>query len=155
MQFIHYSAEQLDTWRPVSYLQRQAYKPSGMWFSVEDAAENDQNWYTWCHGEEWGLERLTFRHKLTLVEKPNLLILDTPDKMLAFTKQYARNFTSVRNHFSHVNWPAVTAKYSGIAIYPYFWQFRLESLYSWYYPWDCASGCVWDINIIKSIKIIT
>jgi hypothetical protein len=25
---------------------------------------------------------------------------------------------------------------------------------TWYYPWDCASGCIWNIKVIKGLDLV-
>ena len=52
-----------------------------------------------------------------------------------------------------INWRAVAGDYAGLIITPYQWSRRLEP-YSWYYGWDCASGCIWDPSAITDIKLI-
>ena len=158
MEFIHYSQEPLEYWRPISYIHWPDYKPAGMWFSVENIKnhEDDQTWKTWCESEEFSLHRLKYKHRLELSEDANLLLLNTSKKMLDFTKNYGKGLlTKIPRYLNYVNWPEVVKIYDGIAIYPYFWQFRLESPFAWYYPWDCASGCIWNMKIVKNLSLIT
>jgi len=53
----------------------------------------------------------------------------------------------------NINWPAVAEKYDGIIIAPYIWQRRLSDNpdHFWYYGWDCASGCIWNTEVIEEI----
>ena len=37
-------------------------------------------------------------------------------------------------------------------INPYIYKARYE--YMFYYGWDCASGCVWNIDSVKEISLI-
>jgi hypothetical protein len=46
----------------------------------------------------------------------------------------------------------LTDKYDGIEINPY--QFEARYQYLWYYGWDIASGCVWNLNNVK-LKLLT
>ncbi len=48
-----------------------------------------------------------------------------------------------------LEWDKVKDKYQGIIIAPYQWECRLALETCWYYGWDCASGCIWDLDCIK------
>ena len=49
-----------------------------------------------------------------------------------------------------INWRTVAEQYQGIVINPYLWERRLDGPVSdWYYGWDCASGCFWDLSSIQ------
>lgn len=37
---------------------------------------------------------------------------------------------------------------------PYQWRRRNERGFSWYYGWDCASGCIWRASAIREIRLI-
>jgi hypothetical protein len=52
-----------------------------------------------------------------------------------------------------IDWKKVAKEYSGIEICPYIGEQRLK--FSWYYPWDVASGCVWDNSAVKSINLVS
>lgn len=152
MELIHYSHEKIDSWRPVSYLQKKDYKPSGIWFSVREG-KDPWGWKEWCVAEEFRLDKLKHSHVITLDSSANLLILNTPDKMWQFTKQYGRAIDWRSDYLIYCDWSAISKLYQGILIYPYFYQFRLGwSEFAWYYPWDCASGCIWDINAITDFS---
>ena len=43
-------------------------------------------------------------------------------------------------------------KYDGIEINPY--QFEARYQYTWYYGWDIASGCIWNLSGVK-LKLLT
>lgn len=47
-------------------------------------------------------------------------------------------------------WRDVYKDYQGIFISPYCWASRFE--FMWYYGWDCASACVWDLSAVKEIE---
>jgi len=162
MELIHYSSEEINTWRPTSYIQKDDYKPAGMWFSVEAPDEEGViwGWKEWCEAEEFRLPTLKYRHKLSIHPSARLLILNTEEKMWAFTNQYAKSLDLGHaklhyNYKTYVDWKAVARLYQGILIYPYFYQFRLGfSEFAWYYPWDCASGCIWDLSILTDFSLI-
>lgn len=47
-----------------------------------------------------------------------------------------------------IDWLRVKTQYGGIEIAPYQWKRRLSSF--WYYGWDCASGAIWDRDVLIS-----
>ena len=50
------------------------------------------------------------------------------------------------------NFRNLTSKYNGIEICPYLWSKRMRS--NWYYPWDVASGCIWDGRGLFSAELL-
>ena len=55
-------------------------------------------------------------------------------------------------NYSSIYWDLVAQDYSGIEICPYISECRYSV--PWYYAWDVASGCIWDSNAFKSIKLL-
>jgi hypothetical protein len=56
------------------------------------------------------------------------------------TKTYGEKlYLGGRDNFP--NWERVARDYDGVIISPY--QFNRRMTLMWYYPWDCASGCIW------------
>jgi hypothetical protein len=137
-----------------------AMKPRGLWVSCEhpdqDPTEEREwtSWVGWCHGEQWLLDRLRYRAAVTLHDDANLIHLTTMDEILAFDKKFHAPLDEVQlrlmNCRYHIDWPRVAEHYQGILIYPYCYRLRLSEI-MWYYPWDCASGCIWDVAAIKHI----
>jgi hypothetical protein len=128
-------------------------KPSGLWLSVD----GEYDWYWWCRSENFPCGHL--RYKVRLQREERLLWLTTPDELHAFTEKYSVDVTEFfhvdgkpdHNWYGHyINWCAVAIKYAGIVIAPYQWSLRMQ--YMWYYPWDCASACIWDASCIRSFK---
>jgi len=156
MRFIHYSDELIDAVRPACYIQELNHKPHGFWFSVEHQHEN-LNWKQWCESEEFALEKLKYPHLLHLHNNANILCIKSIEDMFTFNKLYleipdklkGHNFRIITNF--HINWKKVSSDYDGIIITPYQWTCRLHNDFFWYYTWDCSSGCVWNLEVIKSI----
>lgn len=149
MKLTHWSAAPV-TLAPRTYLQRADYKPSGLWFDV------DEDWKRWCEGEEFGLERLEYRHTLAFTDDSGILRLASQEDLGRFTIEFAaesypgqRRGKSWREWKSHcaIDWRLVAQRWDGIVIAPYIWASRLGLI--WYYGWDCASGCVWNTEIIS------
>lgn len=124
-------------------------KPKGLWVTPLVEA----NWEEWCRSEQFGLERLRFRHRLILHSDANVLWIKTESQLDEFTKKYTEQ---PPDHMSFmrgfIDWQTVTEKYQGLLITPYLWSRRLDSDSFWYYGWDCASGCIWSPNAFASVE---
>jgi hypothetical protein len=141
--------------------QRSHMKPRGLWISDEA----DHGWRAWCEAEDYGHRDgcFDYEYAITLDPKAKVLIIDNSLDLYKFTQEY-RAKDDIANkciaHIGpepdtiHIDWDAVAAKYDGIIITPYLWGSRLDHRMSWYYGWDCASGCIWKASAIKLIKEI-
>ncbi len=102
------------------------------------------------------------RHIITLADDANVLIVNGERQLLAFDKKYGVDQQLAPNHVWHqIDWRAVAKDYDGIIIAPYVWSCHLgfgrgggiESVSCWYYPWDCASGCIWNAKAIAAFTV--
>ena len=66
---------------------------------------------------------------------------------MVFTGMYQGNESEY-----HIRWQEVVDRYAGILISPYIYSARYDL--RWYYPWDVASGCIWNWRGIKEIKLL-
>lgn len=130
-------------------------KPCGFWITDD----SEDCWRSWCVGNRFGLESLTHKHQVALDES-RILILRSPYELDAFTEQYKvfhwwgpegepRKYRDLC-----IDWQRVAQEHDGLIITPYQWQRRLGHYYSWYYGWDCASGCIWKASTIRDIRLI-
>ena len=137
-------------------------KPRGLWVSVEGHGDG---WSDWCKAEEFGQERFEYAYEVELAKDARILRLRTAADIQRFTKEYRDTESEVNKILGQstfrdvpgtmdINWTKIAVKYQGIIIAPYVWELRLEPGYEWYYGWDCASGCVWNAEAIKSLKLI-
>lgn len=139
------------------------HKPFGLWLSVEDY-EDDENWKTWCEKEEFALEGLKYKYLIELKKRAKILHLSTTRELEEFSLKYKGNdpfnyerFASqfTKNPYIYIiDWELLSKECDGIIIAPYNWDCRLRNPTSWYYGWDCASGCIWNIDAIKSITLL-
>src|SRR5665213_371457 len=115
------------------------FKPNGLWLSVEHW---DGGWREWCENENFVLGVIV--HQVRLSDAANVLWLRSAGDIDDFHYKYAsRIFPGIE--IMYPDWPAISAQYHGIVIAPYCWERRLDGKASdWYYPWDCASACIWD-----------
>ena len=139
MTFSHYTAGPF-TFTPTRiYDQAQSslFKPHGLWFSVD----GDDDLPAWCRCKDFALERLRVRTPIVLTDQTRILHVATTAMLDAFTATYLDP-----GPYGWINWPRVAEQYDGIIIAPYQWCRRNTS---WYYGWDCASGCVWHLQGVR------
>jgi hypothetical protein len=154
----HYCSNPLENITPRFYdngrnTRRYASKPYGLWVSVEQY-EEDQTWKAWCEKEKFSLEDLRYRYHIKLNENAKLLHLKTTDHIVNFSLEYqANDQEDFEDYVSGIKWEEVVKLWDGIVIAPYNWECRLLPKTGWYYGWDCASGCVWNISMIESFSL--
>lgn len=135
----HYSPEPI-----VKLLNREqdsTFKPKGLWVSDE----TDHGWNTWCNDNEFGVND-DYIYSVT-VDMTDVLLISNSLDLLSFHHKY-RTVGST-HMMEYIRWDSVAEDYKGIIITPYLWSIRMDLI--WYYGWDCASGCVWDVSAITSI----
>ena len=145
---LHYASERVEQLRPCNYIQRPDFKPNGLWLSADD------DWRRWCEGENFHLGGLAYCHEVTLARDAKILRLRDARDIDRFTARYWAELPALPYLSIWIDWRKVAQKYQGIIIAPYCWSRRLEEKTRWYYGWDCASGCVWDLAAIESIMEI-
>lgn len=94
--------------------------------------------------------RGTFVHALQL-DLSRILRLTTVAQIRAFTAKY-RDDTNTYPGTMRIDWRKVERDFAGIEIAPYQYRLRFDRNVSWYYPWDVASGCLWDVDVIKHVE---
>lgn len=120
-------------------------KPLGFWVSVK----GEYDWPEFCDSEGFKHERLAVEHEVRLAPQANILLIDSPGKMLSFSQEYGMQvFPSEKRN--SIEWERLYAEYDGIIIAPYQWQFRHSMI--WYYSWDVASGCIWNLDMIEAVE---
>lgn len=160
MLLTHYSDKPLETVRSVAQWPANEgaratgpyTKPVGLWVSVD----GEDDWIWWCRAEGFGLERLTHAHRVTLAKNARVLRLAGANELDAFTAEYGGlgpDYMPEHLKSLCIDWWRVAAGYQGVIIAPYCYERRLNL--SWYYPWDCASGCIWDASAIASVEPIS
>lgn len=125
-------------------------KPRGFWISVD----GKDDWASWCKHEEFGLGK--HRYRVEIPDLSKIYLCQSADDLDALTRAYVDhsifgpqpNLASLNTRY--IKWDNIAKQYAGIIIAPYIWERRMELM--WYYTWDCASGCIWDPSVIKSIE---
>lgn len=141
--------------------QKNGMKPDGFWIS--DESRGAHGWRAWCKSEGFRPYGFRYEHEFELNDNANILWLDTPEAIDAFGDKYAaddelnRRIGEIGSNWGksiyHIDWKRVAKDYHGIIITPYQWSQRLGR-HSWYYGWDCASGCIWNRRAVKSVKMV-
>lgn len=157
MRLIHYTDRPINVLEDRKYSQSALYwqaKPNGLWISVEDIGEkipNNYNWKEWCESENFRIEALAISYEIILKEGANILHLKSVEEIEEFTKLYPLKKRGWDDEWdtNELDWDEIKKKYQGIIISPYQWACRLSLETSWYYGWDCSSGCIWDISCVK------
>lgn len=147
LRLVHYSAQPLTALKPVkAAAQSHGMKPRGLWLSVENDPET--SWRGWCEAESFAPDRLAVVTPFSIAQWANILHLCGAADIDAFTAAHRVDERWPRTR--SVDWPEVARRYDGIVIAPYVWERRLDGDAGWYYGWDCASGCVWNTDILLS-----
>lgn len=122
------------------------FKPYGLWLSDE----SDYGWGQWCEDNDFRTEGLRYRHEF-MVNLDDVLVLDTDEKILQFNEKYNKPKFEI-SAMNYPDWPEMAKTYKGIFISPYSWNLRLAQNLMWYYGWDCASACIWDLSAVELIQ---
>lgn len=151
MRLIHYSAKPLKRVRSIPHHGNKSvsgiYKTPGLWVSVE----GEDDWVSWCRQERFGLERIKYATEVT-VDMQHILHLSTAEQIDTFSERFGER--GGPNYLRGIEWSAVRNLYYGLIIAPYCWERRMSDDCFWYYPWDCASGVIWDKRAVKRLKAI-
>lgn len=124
--------------------QVQQMKPKGLWLSHESA---NHPWSAFCLDAGW---RDSLSHRVEFeVDVSDVLIINTDKKLAQFHKSYSNRHD---NFLVLIDWEKVASNYAGIIISPYSYKYRLEIDYMWYYGWDCASGCIWELSALSELS---
>lgn len=157
MIFTHHAnkdrVDNVNEWKydPIRTYENDQYsqKPKGIWLSVDD------DWRRWCHDSDChhfvdGKPEILFH-----VDTNKIRVIDTVDELDFFFENYVLPNGEPGGDFPgnpfRVNWTPLTKGYSGIMIAPYLWE---RQDYWFYMSWDCASACIWDLDVITMVRRI-
>jgi hypothetical protein len=136
--------------RPIARLRRRRQwhwlKPTGLWYAAGTGTE----WLTAAR-EMWGPgHRYRHFYDVTFVDQSLVLVIAKTAELRAFTAEYAERSSAAAEtslRFAYIDWARVAEDFDAVEVVPYLWSCRLE--YSWYYGWDCASGCVLNPKAVR------
>lgn len=145
LQLRHYGASPVTLDRTRRYKNWRHDKPAGLWVSVLGGSPD---WAQYCRHEEFDVEHLTVEHEVVLAPDAKILHLTTAEAVAKLQLDYPLSDDDILLDYG-VDWDRVCRDYQGIIITPYQWSCRFSV--HWYYGWDCASGCIWDMSAIQSL----
>lgn len=136
-------------------------KPNGLWLSV------DNGWENWCKSEqpEWIGKDKTLHH-FELTDDVNLFVIDSKEKFLDKFDELTKNdeiSAELNDKLSQsfilklctlcpTFHKKLSKEYDGIYLTrEVFYEYRLKDGGFYFYPWDCASICLW--NTKKCIEV--
>jgi hypothetical protein len=124
-------------------------KPHGLWLSVD----GEDDWAAWCESEHFACGD-KYHYRIYLARPESVLRIDTALDLRVFTERYGSDMPYPYRKGNYIDWPRVAQEHAGIVIAPYQWSCRLADDTFWYYSWDCASGCIWDADIIDRVELV-
>ncbi|TXH58290.1 MAG: hypothetical protein E6Q97_02560 [Desulfurellales bacterium] len=157
-QLMHYAAEPVSFDPTRTYTQNEPTlfgKPEGFWVSVT----GEDDWPSWCESEEFRESTLQAAHRVELTTAANILWIESVDGIDSLTAEFAVQTEYERRWVYRgdnpskwpIDWHCVAEQWDGIIIAPYQWARR--NTHDWYYGWDCASGCIWNLETIASVSV--
>ena len=109
--------------------------------------DGPDDWASWCRGADFRTDRLTFKSEVVVRPESPILIASNSTDITAICSLYGKR--SFGHHLiATIDWPTIAVHYAGVVIAPYNWEHRLSLDSFWYYGWDCASGCIWDLSVL-------
>lgn len=146
--FTHYAHDPIGKLYDTRDKQGIDHKPVGLWLS----ADGEDDWANWCNGESFPIG--SHPYSIVLSEQATICWLENSQQIDAFHNRFSANpeWAGDRYAIKYIDWRLVAATFDGIVIAPYCWERRLDGdAHSWYYSWDCASGCIWSPFAVASI----
>ena len=163
----HYCADPIKELKPIEeawpvkyHLQKtQGYKfsfmkPMGLWVCAAKDIE-DISWLDFAIATNMDIEegdRFEIEYEITLSDKANIALLEDEQAVEDFYLQfrYRKPANRLLEEYA-INWCKVYKVYDGIIVSPY--QHGIRRRFDWYYTWDCASGCLWNPDVINYKQI--
>lgn len=142
---IHMSKDRIQKLEKRYYTQRHDDKPDGFWYGFGN------EWIDWT--DTAGPERKGKYIYNIYTNGSNILQIKDYSELIEFTKEYKSINQIIPRAIFSIDWSRIEFKYDGIEINPYIGQARMDQQTLWYYSWDVASGCIWNLNKVK-IKLI-
>lgn len=138
---IHMSKDPIYKLEKRYYAQRPDDKPDGFWYGF------GEEWIDWT--KTAGPERKGEYIYEVDINGSNILQIKDYSELTRFTKEYGSIKQIVPGVIFHIDWSRIELKYDGIEINPYIYQARMDQKTLWYYTWDIASGCIWNLDKVK------
>ena len=120
-------------------------KPNGFWLAT-DGSWREYTDNTFGDRHRWARYEAEFT-----VDLERCLVIADTEGFVAFDKKYVGQDGFISTSFP--NWEQVAEEYAGIVIHPHqgWIGMATSSLAMWYYGWDCACACIWDLSVVKEV----
>lgn len=162
---------------------QESNKPQGFWLSVENTADPiEHNWRSFCDNKVMRY-RIKYKYEISIHPKADILVIDSAHALHEFVRMHGfhkvfheshpieeskrrkkdlqmnrslSNFPELASLCRElddieIDWWTLYKNYHGIQLAPY--QNALRYKWLWYYGWDVASACIWDIGVINSFLL--
>jgi hypothetical protein len=150
LDLMHYGELRLQDLKNKKQSKDPQMKPNGLWVSVENSGSI--SWKEWCEAEDFVRATLDKPHQVLIKKSAQILLILSLKGLDDFHRKYRQPLYK-GSKFCGINWLEVANGYQGIIISPYQYKRRLSPIEMfWYYPWDCASGCIWDVSAIEDVQ---
>jgi hypothetical protein len=133
-------------------------KPIGLWFSVVDENGND-SWKVTCRAKSIDLKpqphatEIIFKHDARILWLSNAVAIDRLTTEHGFFPEYHESQSENPNYTrSAIRWDRVAEQYDGVIAAPHCAARHQEQ--HWYFTWDCASGCIWNLDPVAAEGLI-
>lgn len=142
---IHMSKDPIYKLEKRQYIQKSWDKPDGFWYGFGN------EWIDWAEttGPEYKGE---YVYEVD-INGSNMLQIKNHSEIIEFTQKYKSSKQIAPGITFSIDWPRTELKYDGIEINPYIGKARTDEKTLWYYTWDIASGCIWNLDKVK-IRLI-
>lgn len=137
---VHLSPTILRTLRASKQVPEPSSKPNGLWYSCGN------EWIEFIRDQmRWRAQESYYMYEIH-VDLASMVVIRDIHEFDAFQQRFG---VPDEDGDMMPNWAAVAREYGGVEICPYISARRMVD---WYYPWDVASGCVWDPAVIISLS---
>lgn len=150
----HWSNNKIEELKSGSGFDESRYdKPKGLWVSVDD----DDDWPQWNELNGF-LDRSTqYQYQVTLKKDHDVLILNSYEDIEAFSDMFdmfheGYPWSWQDRRYRGLNWKEIGRLWQGIVIAPF--SYKARRLISWYWGWDCESGCIWNMAAIEGLALV-
>lgn len=135
-------------------------KPTGLWISIE-GEEDSCSWSEWNAREDF---RPVWDHRayeISLRPDASILRICGEAELRRFHRErsipnpvYKGRDMGSRSMLP--DWKTIAQEYQGVIIAPHVWACHIDmsNEMSWYYSWDCSSGCIWDADAVAGFAEI-
>lgn len=130
-----------------TYLQSNDLKPNGFWFSIGD------EWVDWCKSEmpHW-VEEHDYSLQLGTIDR--IFIISSVEDAILLDMNYSID----KSYRRRIDWQRLARHADGIIVLNYH-EIKAELRqrgtllnFMFFAAWDVSSGCIWNLNAIKSIE---